>query len=74
MKQDTLASNPFMLMLNPQVVLDAMERSAVLDGLHRRTCHPLDRPGPAGGVHADGHRGRKPAHDDVDIDIGPDTD
>jgi hypothetical protein len=36
-------SNPFMLMLHPEEVLAAMERSDALGRLNRRTCHPLDR-------------------------------
>lgn len=47
MTQETLAHNPFMMMLNPEVVLAAMERSEKLGRLNRRTCHPLDRPAPS---------------------------
>lgn len=36
--------NPFMLMLNPEVVLAAIERSAHLGQLNRHLCRPLDRP------------------------------
>lgn len=43
MKTQSLARNPFMLMLNPEVVLAAVERSEKLGGLNRRMCHPLDR-------------------------------
>jgi len=51
MKQETLAHNPFMMMLQPEVVLAAMEGSEKLGRLNRRQCHPLDRPTP---VPADG--------------------
>lgn len=44
MKTETLARNPFMLMLSPEVVLAAVERSEKLGRLNRRMCHPLDRP------------------------------
>jgi hypothetical protein len=43
--------NPFMLMINPEVVLAAMEKSERLGKLKRQLCRPLDRgvPGsPAG--------------------------
>lgn len=46
MSQQTLARNPFMLMLNPEIVLAAMERSEKLGSLNRRSCSPLDRPVP----------------------------
>lgn len=38
--------NPFMLMVNPEVVMAAMEASEHLKQLHRRECHPLDKPQP----------------------------
>ena len=44
MTQETLAHNPFMMMLRPEVVLAAVERSEKLGRLNRRLCHPLDRP------------------------------
>lgn len=47
MKTESLAHNPFMLMLSPEVVLAAVERSEKLGRLNRRLCHPLDRPVPA---------------------------
>ncbi len=60
MNTDTLAQNPFMLMVNPEVVLAAMERSDKLGRLNRRMCHPLDSlpaPRPDGahdaGLHVD---------------------
>jgi hypothetical protein len=39
--------NPFMLMINPEVVLAAMEKSERLSKLNRHLCRPLDRPVPA---------------------------
>lgn len=40
--------NPFMLMINPEVVLAAMEKSEHLGQLNRHLCRPLDRPVSAG--------------------------
>lgn len=40
--------NPFMLMINPEVVLAAMEKSERLGALNRQLCRPLDRVAPAG--------------------------
>jgi hypothetical protein len=37
-------SNPFALMMDPERVVQAMERSERLARLQRRVCHPLDRP------------------------------
>lgn len=51
MSQESLVHNPFMMMLNPEVVLAAMERSEKLGRLNSRMCHPLDKPVPtASGV------------------------
>jgi hypothetical protein len=48
MKQESLVHNPFMMMLQPEVVVAAMERSEKLGRLNRRLCQPLDRvAGPA---------------------------
>jgi hypothetical protein len=44
MAHSTPIRNPFMLMLNPEVVLAAMERSERLGQLNRHLCRPLDRP------------------------------
>jgi hypothetical protein len=46
MKQETLVRNPFMMMLQPELVLAAMESSEKLGRLNRRQCHPLDRATP----------------------------
>jgi len=37
-----------MLMLNPEVVLAAIEKSERLGQLNRQLCRPLDRPAPGG--------------------------
>ena len=39
-----LVANPFALMMHPQDVVQAMERSDRLGGLQRRVCKPLDKP------------------------------
>lgn len=52
MTQETLVHNPFMMMLRPDVVLAAVERSEKLGRLNRRLCHPLDRPVPSSGARA----------------------
>lgn len=39
-----IVGNPFVLMLNPAEVFQAMERSGRLDRLQRRVCRPLDKP------------------------------
>ncbi len=48
MSQQAPAHNPFMLMLNPEIVLAAIEKSERLGQLNRHLCRPLDRPAPAG--------------------------
>lgn len=63
MKTETLARNPFMMMLSPEVVLAAVERSEKLGRLNRRMCHPLDRPVP---LPADGGQARSSEDDDTD--------
>jgi hypothetical protein len=44
MRTSAISLNPFSLMMEPEVVLQAMERSQSLRSLRRRTLHPLDRP------------------------------
>jgi len=36
--------NPFALLLDPQAVIDAVERSGRLQRLSSRICRPLDKP------------------------------
>lgn len=36
--------NPFAMMTNPEVILQAVERSERLNRLQRRVCRPLDKP------------------------------
>ena len=44
MAHTTTALNPFQLMLEPEVVLAAIEKSERLSQLNRHLCRPLDRP------------------------------
>jgi hypothetical protein len=45
--------NPFMLMMNPEIILAAIEKSVRLAQLNRQMCRPLDRI-PPGAPEADG--------------------
>lgn len=44
MTNAALALNPFSLMMEPELVLQTMERSQQLRGLRRRKLRPLDKP------------------------------
>lgn len=44
MKTAEISLNPFSLMMEPELVLQAMERSDQLQRLRRHTLRPLDRP------------------------------
>ena len=44
MTPSTEVAGPFALLLNPEVVVKAMESSERLSRLHSRVCRPLDRP------------------------------
>ncbi len=50
MTQSAAVHNPFMLMLNPEFVLAAIEKSARLSQLNRHLCRPLDKPSPTNAV------------------------
>jgi len=45
MRVDTPHANPFVLMMAPQQVLDAMEKSEALRRLQHQVFHPLDARG-----------------------------
>lgn len=47
MSQQAQVRNPFLLMISPEVVLAAMEKSERLGQLNRHLCRPLDRPTPS---------------------------
>jgi hypothetical protein len=44
MQKTGLYANPFALMMDPQAVFEAMERSERLNRLQSRVCRPLDKP------------------------------
>ena len=44
MSLTTLALNPFSLMMEPELVLQTMDRSHQLRGLRRHKLRPLDKP------------------------------
>jgi len=44
MEEQLPISDPFALMMNPDAVFQAMERSDRLGRLQRRICRPLDKP------------------------------
>lgn len=44
MRTTGISLNPFSLMMEPEAVLQAMERSESLQRLRRRKLHPLDKP------------------------------
>jgi hypothetical protein len=67
MAQQAPERNPFMLMINPEVVFAAMEKSERLGQLNRHLCRPLDRLGPVGADAAPGVA----AEEDLDIDLPP---
>ena len=48
MSHQAVVRNPFMLMLNPEVVLAAIEKSERLGQLNWHLCRPLDKPAPTG--------------------------
>lgn len=57
--------NPFMLMISPEVVLAAMEKSERLGALNRQLCRPLDRVAPAGSSAASADNA---SDDEIDLD------
>ncbi len=68
MQKQSLYANPFALMMDPQSVLEAMERSERLNRLQSRICRPLDKPLiPL--VNADAQ-----ASFDQEVDAAPDVD
>lgn len=46
MSQASVAANPFALMIAPEAVFAAIERSERLARLKSTICHPLDKPRP----------------------------
>ncbi len=52
MDSQTTVYNPFMLLVNPEAVIAAMEKSERLGRLNRHMCRPLDRVVPGTGREA----------------------
>lgn len=48
MPQPSTVANPFMLMIQPEAVFAAVERSERLGALNRQLCRPLDTRQPRG--------------------------
>lgn len=46
MQQTEIAANPFALMIAPEAIFAAIERSDRLARLKSTICHPLDKPRP----------------------------
>ena len=44
MTNQGIYANPFALMMDPQAVFEAMQRSERLNRLQSRVCRPLDKP------------------------------
>lgn len=71
-----VSANPFGLMMDPQAILAAVERSERLGRLERRICRPLDKPliprvpGSCAVIEADAH---EDAEDEVPEDFGVDS-
>jgi hypothetical protein len=70
MSLQAVVANPFMLLINPEVVLAAVEKSEHLNGLNRHTCRPLDKPMPGTVVAAasdEEAEGAEPLVDQADL-------
>ncbi len=44
MRSTQIQLNPFTMMMDPETILQAVERSDRLNRLQRRICRPLDKP------------------------------
>ena len=72
MSQQSQVPNPFMLMIEPEVVLAAIANSERLGQLNRHLCRPLDRPVLSGASAAEA--AEPGASDDSDGTDGTDGD
>lgn len=43
-QKQTIAANPFALLMDPAAIFSAIEKSERLERLHSRVCRPLDKP------------------------------
>ena len=63
-----MAANPFALLMDPQAVFMAIEKSERLARLHSRVCRPLDKPMlPV--VAADAEEAAEAPDDEVEMDL-----
>lgn len=70
MRTTAISLNPFSLMMEPEMVLQAMERSPSLRGLNHRKLRPLDRPLiPFKLIAADASAPARDAFDDTDLQL-----
>lgn len=65
MAQQTPEHNPFMLLVHPEAVFAAVEKSERLSRLNRHLCRPLDRPAGAPQSHATASAGEEDTDDDL---------
>lgn len=65
MEHQTPEHNPFMLLVHPEAVFAAMEKSERLGRLNRHLCRPLDRP--VGGQAAPAENADVEEENDADI-------
>ena len=70
MTQSAAVHNPFMLLLNPEIVLAAIAKSERLSQLNRHLCRPLDKAAPAAAGARAAEVESEIARDD-DIDLVP---
>jgi hypothetical protein len=70
MPHEAVERNPFMLMLNPEVILAAVEKSERLSQLNRHLCRPLDRPAPATAPNGQRNGAAIVADDEDELDDG----
>lgn len=69
MQQSEVVANPFALMMNPEAVIAAVNRSDRLMRLKSRICRPLDKPVPVPlvpGVHSNVSAAVSEGHDTED--------
>lgn len=66
MTESAAVLNPFMLLLNPEIILAAIEKSERLSQLNRRLCRPLDKAAPAAA-------GARPEAADAELDRDDDS-
>jgi hypothetical protein len=65
MPQTASQRNPFMLMLNPEIVLAAIEQSERLGKFNRQFCRPLDRIPPGSADESESTDSAEPANSAV---------